>query len=81
MKTHSRCVSTSASTATVMENYDYYDDSDYANDAPLEAETPQTAIEWFGARTRSRRELGSDSDGKETVTYKVCVRWDISTTP
>lgn len=60
-------------TTTVMENYDYYDDSDYANDAPSEAEKLKTAIEWFGAHTRSRRDLGSDSDGKETVTYKVCV--------
>lgn len=68
MKTNSNFASTSASTATIIESFNYYDDSDYANDAPSEAE------EWFGARTRNRRDVGSDSDGKETVTYKVCVR-------
>lgn len=71
MKPRSNGASTSASAAPIVENYDYYSDSDYANDAPSETEM-DGSIGWFGARTRKRRNL--DSDGKETVTYKVCVR-------
>lgn len=75
MKTHSNRASTSASTANIIENYDYYDDNDYGNDGPPETESPHTA-----ARTRNRRDLGTNSDGKDMVTYTVCVRLDISST-
>lgn len=80
MKTRSNRTSTSASTANIIENYDYYDDNDYGNDGPSETESPHSAIEWTAARTRNRRDLGTNSDGKEMVTYTVCVRLDISST-
>lgn len=80
MKTHSNRTSTSASTANIIENYDYYDDNDYGNDGPSETESPHSAIEWTAARTRNRRDLGTNTDGKEMVTYTVCVRLDISST-
>ncbi|XP_038567629.1 complement C4-B-like [Micropterus salmoides] len=58
-------------TAKVIENYEYYDD--YDNDEEKEARVPRSAIEWFDARTRNRRDLDNNLNSDETVTYKICV--------
>nr|XP_046255837.1 complement C4-B [Scatophagus argus] len=58
-------------TADVIENYDYYDY--YGNNEDAETRVPRSAIEWFDARTRNRRDLVSNTVSDETVTYKVCV--------
>lgn len=64
--------STSASTATIIENYEYYDD--YGDDEQTETDVPRSAIEWFDARTRNRRDVENNPDDRETVTYRICVR-------
>ncbi|XP_045915076.1 complement C4-like [Micropterus dolomieu] len=58
-------------TAKVIENYEYYDD--YDNDEEKEARVPRSAIEWFDACTRNRRDLDNNLNSDETVTYKICV--------
>ncbi|XP_076594325.1 complement C4-B [Chaetodon auriga] len=57
-------------TAKVIENYEFYDDDSDIEDA--ETRVPRSAIEWFDARTRNRRDL-ENNDVDETVTYTVCV--------
>ncbi|KAM3873380.1 complement C4-B [Diretmus argenteus] len=64
-------------TAKVMENYEYYG-GDYSNDEVREEQVPQSAIEWFDARTRSRRDADQGPDSKNLVTYKVCVSHSLS---
>ncbi|KAM4600956.1 complement C4-B [Polymixia lowei] len=59
-------------TAKVVENYDYYGE-DYSNDEGKEEHYPQSAIEWFDARTRHRRDTDHNLDSGNTVTYEVCV--------
>ncbi|CAK6960493.1 complement C4-B isoform X1 [Scomber scombrus] len=57
-------------TAKVIENYDYYDDDDVNEEK--DTRVPRSAIEWFDARTRNRRDVDIvNSDN--TVTYTVCV--------
>lgn len=63
--------STSTSTAPIIENYEYYD---YGEDERTETDVPRSAIEWFDARTRNRRDTESNPDDKETITYRICVR-------
>ncbi|XP_051262421.1 complement C4-like [Dicentrarchus labrax] len=58
-------------TAKVIENYEYYDDYDINED--VKARVPRSEIEWFDARTRSRRDLDNDLNSDETVTYRICV--------
>uniref|UniRef100_A0A8C9WYZ5 Complement C4B (Chido/Rodgers blood group) n=1 Tax=Sander lucioperca TaxID=283035 RepID=A0A8C9WYZ5_SANLU len=61
-------------TAKVIENYEYYDD--YGNNeevAEKEVRMPRSAIEWFDARTRNRRDLDNNLNSDEAVTYKICV--------
>uniref|UniRef100_A0A8C9WYA0 Complement C4B (Chido/Rodgers blood group) n=1 Tax=Sander lucioperca TaxID=283035 RepID=A0A8C9WYA0_SANLU len=56
------------------ENYEYYDD--YGNNeevAEKEVRMPRSAIEWFDARTRNRRDLDNNLNSDEAVTYKICV--------
>ena len=56
----------------IEEVYEYYDE-DYANEEK-DARVPRSAIEWFDARTRNRRDVDNDVNSDNTVTYSVCVR-------
>nr|AIA08678.1 complement component 4 [Miichthys miiuy] len=58
-------------TAKVIEVYEYYDD--YDNNEDAETRVPRSTIEWFDARTRSRRDLDKNLNSEGTVTYTVCV--------
>ncbi|KAM3614252.1 uncharacterized protein V6R79_011677 [Siganus canaliculatus] len=62
-------------TAKILENYDYYEayEDTAADDDDTETRVPRSAIEWFDARTRSRRDTDNNINSDETVTYKVCV--------
>ncbi|KAM9851517.1 complement C4-B [Aulostomus maculatus] len=56
-------------TANVIENYEYYDDSEMNG---MDPEVPQSVTDWSAVQTRTRRDLGgTDSDGM--VSYTVCV--------
>ncbi|XP_068999108.1 complement C4-B [Embiotoca jacksoni] len=57
-------------TAKVIENYDYYD---YDTNEEKEVRVPRSAIEWFDARTRNRRDLDNSLNIDKAVTYRVCV--------
>ncbi|KAK7886647.1 hypothetical protein WMY93_026268 [Mugilogobius chulae] len=57
-------------TASIQENYEYYDDNTESSDDPV----PRSAIEWFDIRTRRRRDVDSDEVDDQDVTYEVCVR-------
>ncbi|KAJ4930608.1 hypothetical protein JOQ06_024917 [Pogonophryne albipinna] len=56
-------------TAKIVENYDYYED--YSVNKEKEVRVARSAIEWFDARTRNRRDL--DNNLQSVVTYHVCV--------
>ncbi|KAK5862446.1 hypothetical protein PBY51_017843 [Eleginops maclovinus] len=58
-------------TAKILENYDYYED--YSINEEKEARVTRSAIEWFDARTRNRRDLDNNVNSENTVTYFVCV--------
>uniref|UniRef100_A0A8C2YZB7 Complement C4B (Chido/Rodgers blood group) n=1 Tax=Cyclopterus lumpus TaxID=8103 RepID=A0A8C2YZB7_CYCLU len=58
-------------TAKVIENYEYYDD--YEINEENEARVPRSANEWFDARTRNRRDLTTNLNSDEAVSYTVCV--------
>ncbi|CAJ1061688.1 complement C4-B isoform X2 [Xyrichtys novacula] len=58
-------------TAKVVENYDYYED--YDNVEEKEVRIPRSAIEWFDAHSRSRRDLDNNMNSDESLTYEVCV--------
>lgn len=61
-------------TAKVIENYDYYDGFDNNEErAETEVRVPRSAIEWFDARTRNRRDLDNKLNSDEAVTYTICV--------
>ncbi|XP_032374181.1 complement C4-B [Etheostoma spectabile] len=61
-------------TAKVIENYEYYDDYDNNEEvAEKEVRVPRSAIEWFDARTRNRRDLDNNLNLDKAVTYKICV--------
>ncbi len=59
--------------APIIENYDYYDEN-YDVIEEEAARVPRSAIEWFDARTRNRRDLDNNLNSEEAVTYTVCVR-------
>ncbi|XP_056141654.1 complement C4-B [Lampris incognitus] len=59
-------------TAKVIQNYDYYDE-DYSNDEAKEERVPRSAIEWFDARSRSRRHADHGTNTENDVNYNVCV--------
>ncbi|KAK5892501.1 hypothetical protein CesoFtcFv8_012872 [Champsocephalus esox] len=58
-------------TAKIEENYDDYED--YSVDKEKEVRVARSAIEWFDARTRNRRDLDNNLKSENTVTYHVCV--------
>ncbi|XP_054476945.1 complement C4-B isoform X2 [Anoplopoma fimbria] len=57
--------------AEIIKNYEYYDD--YDNNEEKDVRVPRSAIEWFDARTRNRRELDNNLNSDEAVTYRICV--------
>uniref|UniRef100_A0AAY5EH72 Complement 4B (Chido blood group) n=1 Tax=Electrophorus electricus TaxID=8005 RepID=A0AAY5EH72_ELEEL len=59
-------------TAQVMANYNYYGNGDYEDGEMEEGDFPRSAIEWFDARSRRRRDTEGSSE--DTVVYEVCVR-------
>uniref|UniRef100_A0A4W4FUD4 Complement 4B (Chido blood group) n=1 Tax=Electrophorus electricus TaxID=8005 RepID=A0A4W4FUD4_ELEEL len=58
-------------TAQVMANYNYYGNGDYEDGEMEEGDFPRSAIEWFDARSRRRRDTEGSSE--DTVVYEVCV--------
>nr|AIN76766.1 complement component 4 [Oplegnathus fasciatus] len=64
-------------TAPVIENYDYYDEN-YDIIEEKAARVPRSAIEWFDARTRNRRDLDNNLNSDEAVTYRICVSHSLS---
>lgn len=58
--------------AEVIENYEYYDDDDVNEEK--DARVPRSAIEWYDARTRNRRDVDNSANSDKKVTYRVCVR-------
>ncbi|XP_034084143.1 complement C4-B [Gymnodraco acuticeps] len=58
-------------TAKIVENYDDYED--YSVNKEKEVRVARSAIEWFDARTRNRRDLDNNLQSENTVTYHVCV--------
>ncbi|KAI3360945.1 hypothetical protein L3Q82_013149, partial [Scortum barcoo] len=64
-------------TAPIIENYDYYDGDDYITEEK-DDRVPRSAIEWFDARTRNRRDLDNNLSSDEAVTYRVCVSHNLN---
>ncbi|XP_050931841.1 complement C4-B [Lates calcarifer] len=60
-------------TAKIIETYEYYDDYDNNEDEDKETRMKRSAIEWWDAHTRSRRDLDNNPNPDGTVTYRVCV--------
>ncbi|XP_027004856.2 complement C4-B [Tachysurus fulvidraco] len=59
-------------TSQVMETYDYDYSNDYEVERKEEEDYPRSAIEWFDARTRRRRDIQS-TQNSENIMYKVCI--------
>lgn len=55
-------------------NYDYGDDEDQPREKREVEDIPRTAIEWFDARSRRKRDTKQSADSQENVKYNVCVR-------
>lgn len=58
-------------TSVVQEDYNYYEDYGQAEETNEEEDLPRSAIEWFDARSRQKRETSKNT--KEDVVYTVCV--------
>ncbi|KAL0985509.1 hypothetical protein UPYG_G00157810 [Umbra pygmaea] len=64
-------------TAKVTEEYNYYNE-DYGNEGEErgeEEDVPRSAIEWFDARTRRRRDTQQSLDAQNHVEYEVCFKY------
>ncbi|XP_030639249.1 complement C4 [Chanos chanos] len=64
-----------AYTERVIENYNYYyeEEGDVEEQRREEEDLPRSAIEWFDARTRTRRDTSQSLESQDTVKYHVCV--------
>ncbi|KAB5586975.1 hypothetical protein PHYPO_G00007650 [Pangasianodon hypophthalmus] len=60
-------------TAQVTENYDYDYSYDDPNERREEEDFPRSAIEWFDARTRRRRDTRQSQNSDNQVVYEVCI--------
>lgn len=58
--------------AEVQQTYNYYEDYGEAEERNEEEDLPQSAIEWFDARSRQRRDTTQNT--LNDVVYTVCVR-------
>lgn len=65
-------------TAKVIENYDYYYDDD--NTEERDTRVPRSAIEWFDARTRNKRDVDNNLNSEEILSYTVCVSFTTNLT-
>uniref|UniRef100_A0A4W5PZJ3 Uncharacterized protein n=1 Tax=Hucho hucho TaxID=62062 RepID=A0A4W5PZJ3_9TELE len=61
-------------TATIVEDYTYYDYGDGDGEKREEEDVPRSAIEWFDARSRHRRDTQQSRNSENDVEYEVCVR-------
>ncbi|XP_062848634.1 complement C4-B [Trichomycterus rosablanca] len=64
-------------TAQVTENYDYYDYAKDESEGREDEDIPRSAIEWFDARTRRRRDTGQNLNSEDRVVYEVCVSYSL----
>ncbi|KAM6967498.1 complement C4-B [Aplochiton taeniatus] len=62
----------------VIETYDYYSEDYAATEAREEENVPQSAIEWFDARTRRRRDTDQSLSSQNQVNYEVCISHNLS---
>uniref|UniRef100_A0A4W5PZF4 Complement C4B (Chido/Rodgers blood group) n=1 Tax=Hucho hucho TaxID=62062 RepID=A0A4W5PZF4_9TELE len=60
-------------TATIVEDYTYYDYGDGDGEKREEEDVPRSAIEWFDARSRHRRDTQQSRNSVNDVEYEVCV--------
>ncbi|XP_073703933.1 complement C4-B [Garra rufa] len=58
-------------TSEVQESYNYYEDYEQAEERKEEEDLPRSAIEWFDARSRRKRDTKQNT--QDEVVYKVCV--------
>ncbi|KAK2903268.1 hypothetical protein Q8A67_007981 [Cirrhinus molitorella] len=58
-------------TSKVQESYNYYEDYEQAEEKQEEEDLPRSAIEWFDARSRQKRDTKQNT--QDEVVYKVCV--------
>lgn len=58
-------------------DYDYDEEGDGEGEKRKKRDIPQSAIEWFDARSRRRRDTGQSSDSENTVMYHICVRYGL----
>uniref|UniRef100_A0A8C7L3S7 Complement C4B (Chido/Rodgers blood group) n=1 Tax=Oncorhynchus kisutch TaxID=8019 RepID=A0A8C7L3S7_ONCKI len=62
-------------TAQIVEDYNDYE-GDYGDGEKREEEdVPRSAIEWFDARSRHRRDTQQSRNSENDVEYEVCVRY------
>ncbi|RXN26002.1 complement C4-like protein [Labeo rohita] len=58
-------------TSEVQESYNYYEDYEQPEERKEEEDLPRSAIEWFDARSRRKRDTKQNT--QDEVVYKVCV--------
>ncbi|XP_062395535.1 complement C4-like isoform X2 [Sardina pilchardus] len=62
-------------TEEVVRNYNEYED--YGDERREEEDVPRTAIEWFDARSRRKRDTKQSLNSQENVMYTVCVSYNL----
>ncbi|XP_048117013.1 LOW QUALITY PROTEIN: complement C4-B [Alosa alosa] len=63
-------------TEEVVQNYNY-EYADYGDERREEEDAPRTAIEWFDARSRRKRDTKQSVNSQENVMYTVCVSYNL----
>ncbi|KAK6327030.1 hypothetical protein J4Q44_G00026750 [Coregonus suidteri] len=63
-------------TAQIVEDYNDYGDGD--GEKREEEDVPRSAIEWFDARSRRRRDTQESRNSQNAVEYEVCVSHSLS---
>ncbi|XP_058603327.1 complement C4-B isoform X1 [Onychostoma macrolepis] len=58
-------------TRDVQENYNYYEDYEQDEERKEEEDLPRSAIEWFDARSRQKRDTTQNT--QDEIVYEVCV--------
>lgn len=56
----------------VQQTYNYYEDYEQDEERNEEEDLPRSAIEWFDARSRQKRDTTQNT--QDEVVYTVCVR-------
>ncbi|KAL2083916.1 hypothetical protein ACEWY4_019434 [Coilia grayii] len=66
-------------TEEILQNYDYdYEEEDGVKREKREVgDVPRTAIEWFDARSRRKRDAKQGEESQENVKYSVCVSYNL----